>query len=82
MTNFTKKDGINIVLLLILAYIAYQLTTPQGQELTECRSFAPLINLTKTCAANNPQGNWSLICVSQQEAAMRSQQGNITKWIT
>lgn len=80
--NFTKKDAINIVLIIILAYTAFTLTQPQGQELTECRVFAPLINYTKTCAADNPQGNWTLLCVSQQEYAMRTQQQNITRWTT
>jgi hypothetical protein len=76
--NLIKKDYINALLILILAYVAYGLVTPQGQELTECRTFQPLINYTKTCAANNPGGNWTLICVSLQEAAIRSYKTNFT----
>jgi hypothetical protein len=73
MINITKKDIIDVSLLLILGYVAYTMITPQGQELVECKTYAPLINMTKTCAANNPEGNWTLICVSQEEAATRQQ---------
>lgn len=80
--NITKKDIINVLLLLILAYVAYGLVNPQGSELIECRTFAPLINLTKTCAADSPTGNWTLICVSQEEAATRNMKVNVSRWIT
>lgn len=81
MINFTKKDLIDTVLVIVLLYTIYNLTTPQGTELTECRTYQPLINLTKTCAASNPTGNWTLICVSPQEAIMRQQQTNASKWL-
>jgi hypothetical protein len=78
----TIKTATNILLILILAYTAYWMTQPQGQELIECRTYQPLINLTKTCAANSPTGNWTLICVSQEEAAIRNMKVNTSRWTT
>jgi len=66
---FERKLITDVIVIGLMIYIVFFMVTPQGQELNECRSFKPLIEMARQCLTQQDQGR--LFCVSQQEYSLR-----------
>jgi len=67
---FKRTIVTDVIVIALLLYTVFFMMSPQGQEVNECRTYKPLIDMAKTCL--NVTNNGRLLCVSEQEYIYRS----------